>query len=109
MIPIYQGRMKGENGQHYDSFTVAAYINGKRRRWAFGDINDALAKAKELAESISNGQAELLAWPQSLRLEVMEVIKIASDSGVGLLPGVNFCIRRYRFWATQMSFSLRVA
>ena len=42
-----------------------------------------------MAESIAKGQGELFAWPQQLRLEVVEAMNIASDSGVGLLPGIK--------------------
>ena len=73
----------------YDAFTVAGYIGDQRRRWTFAALKDALAEAKELADSIANGPAELLGWPSSFRLEVVEAIKVATDAGVGLLPGIK--------------------
>ena len=59
-----------KKGVVYESFQVADYSSGKRKRWTFADAGDARQKAREIAELMASGQPGLLAlspYEQAIR------------------------------------------
>src|SRR2546421_9857534 len=69
-VKIYQGK----SGQ-YDLFTVTYYLNGKRRRDAFGKLADARARATEVATQIARGEANVLTLSSADRESYMTALE----------------------------------
>jgi integrase len=49
-----------KRGVVYNSYQIADYSTGKRKRWTFADADEAKRKAKEIAEAKATGQTSLL-------------------------------------------------
>jgi integrase len=82
-VKIYRGKSRG-----YDLFTVVHYAGGSRKREAFGDLDDAKERARQVARAIINGRTAVLELTNVDRegyvgaLELLRPLRIPLHSAV---------------------------
>ena len=83
-MKIYCGRSRG-----YDSFTVAYYSAGKRKRDSFGNLADAKERANEVARAIINDRLAVLQLSNTDRDGYLRAINLLRPFGVPLHSAIE--------------------
>lgn len=82
-----------KKGRVYTAYVVSDYSNGSRKQWPFADLDDAKAKAVEIADAINQGLSEKERWEIGLRLEIRKALEALEPTGVSLLRAAELFVQ----------------
>jgi hypothetical protein len=84
-VPVYR-REQVVRGRTYSGYLVPDHSTGRRKLWFFSQPEGAKAKAKEIADAVATGRAEVLAWEDTLRTELRLALRAVEPTGINILP-----------------------
>lgn len=88
VVTIYRTKqVKG--GKTYVNHTIVDYSSGKRRLRYAANLDEAKAKAREIAQAVAQGKPEVLSWEDGLRAEIRKAIEAVDSTGVTILPAAQ--------------------
>src|SRR6266852_3391217 len=101
-----------KKGIQYTSYQVPDYSTDKRKLWTFANLEDAKAKAREIADGCAAGQQSVLALaPQQREIETalmaLKPTGVALDRAAAIVAEAlkfvdeNDIVAACRFWADQ--------
>lgn len=73
-----------KNGCVYESYQVADYSTGERKRLTFSNLEEAKKRARELAEAKATGKRHTIDWDAQTHAEVQRAIELADATGLRL-------------------------
>ena len=73
-----------KNGRVYESYQIADYSSGERKRLTFSDVEEAKKKARQLAEAKATGERHTLHWDAQTHAEVHRAIELSTMVGLRL-------------------------
>lgn len=80
-------------GRVYTIYVVNDYTTGKRKQWPLAKLEDAKAKAIEIADAINQGLSKKDRWEIGLRVEISNALEALKPTGVGLLRAVELFVQ----------------
>jgi hypothetical protein len=72
------------NGRVYESYQLADYSTGTRKKLTYSDLEEAKQKARELAEAKATGARHILDWDAQTHAQVRRAIAVAAVLGLNV-------------------------
>jgi hypothetical protein len=85
-VPVYR-RQQEKKGTVYTSYLVKEKRPAGPKLWQYSDIEDAKAKAKDIAEAVGNGR--LLFQHGGLRVEIRKALEAVNATGIDILQAAT--------------------
>jgi integrase len=93
---IVYTRQRTRSGRHSTEYIVDDRSGRDRKHHTFAKLEDAKAKAGEVAELIQRGEADVLKWSEGLRLELRKALEAVEPTGVSILPAAQLFAQAVR-------------